>query len=212
MFTCNCMYNWKFSTLNEAGVSQITSPISPRLVNSHHSQITFPRKKWSSFTRRWWLYDCMLIWWWRMGPQWAGYAVSPEKWRKSYNPQIVTLHNRLPTHHTTVHVTTTYMCITLKIVTHDTSHFHLHTVQSCSEVIRIPGPKGQVAYFPRCGDVLWYSSECSKQLWWSTAVSAGCTAQQCWGQVGVSHILLTHRGIPYIKILLTRIIVTIIPD
>ena len=89
-----------------------------------------------------------------MGPQWAGYAVSPEKWRKSYNPQIVTLHNRLPTHHTTVHVTTTYMCITLKIVTHDTSLFHLHTVQSCSEVIRIPGPKGQVAYFPRCGDVL----------------------------------------------------------
>lgn len=138
--------------------------------------------------------------------------LSPEKWRKSYNPQIVTLHNRLPTHHTTVHVTTTYMCITLKIVTHDTSHFHLHTVQSCSEVIRIPGPKGQVAYFPRCGDVLWYSSECSKQLWSSTAVSAVCTAQQCWGQVGVSHILLTHRGIPYIKILLTRIIVTIIPD
>ena len=55
-----------------------------------------------------------------MGPQWAGYAVSPEKWRKSYNPQIVTLHNRLPTASSFTH-----RDWTLHAFTH--THLHLHT-------------------------------------------------------------------------------------
>ena len=53
---------------------------------------------------RWWWHDCVLIWWWRMVGS-GLVMLSPEKWRKSYNPQIVTHH-----HHHNIHCSASSQC------------------------------------------------------------------------------------------------------
>ena len=78
----------------------------------------------------WWY---MLIWWWRMVPS-GLVMLSPEKWRKSYNPQIVT-HNHQ--NHNPV------QCIE---VHRQHQHHYQCIVQWGSS--HIPGPKGQACSPP----------------------------------------------------------------
>ena len=133
-YVYNYMYHCEFSTLNEARFSQITFPISR--VNSHQTAFTlntsgmiFPtdilRRRWSEILITClYDFDYMLLWWWRMVAS-GLVMLSPEKWRKSYNPQIVT-HNH---HH---HLVQIVQCI---VVSH-------HQYQ-CSGVRFEPHPRAK---------------------------------------------------------------------